>query len=556
MDEVAPLTGTFEIDGLRFVSTFENLFLNLKINYMSNFLKYSINSTNVVTLVVVLLFFTETGFAQMLGLSDPDKVLKPLYGEIAPILSYQDLTKVVIPNTVIESAVVDPNGYVVVTAVVNHPPANDRVKVWIGLPLKGWNGRFCGVGGGGFMGGSSSSLDYLTDRGCAVGSTNGGHDGPRAFFALDTLSHSQNWQEIRDFAYLGIHDMTVVGKALVKAFYGKPASYSYFIGGSNGGRQGITNLQRYPEDYNGVVAYYPAIYFTRNLFSALWPQAVMNDARNLVSRAKLKAVNKAMIAACDGDDGVVDGVINDPLHCTWDPKIFVGTAVGESTFTEADADVVRKIWEGPRTHDGKFLWYGMTRGADLLALAGTSGDPLKGLVNPTFLDWIRYFLVNDPHWDISSLTCTEFELLWQQSIEQYGQIFYAENPDLTPFRNQGGKLLLVHGLADQLIVPQTSINYLEQVQSRMGGAKATSKFMRLFLAPGIDHYVLGPGPVPSGIFDAVVSWVEEGKAPERITAIKQKSGKIIRTRPLFPYPHVARYSGSGSTDDAANFEKK
>ena len=486
--------------------------------------------------------FTMSSFAQIQGMNDPNKVLKPLYGKITPALSCEDLKKITIPNTVIESVIVNSKGYCMVTAVVNHPPANDQVKVWIGLPLKDWNGRFCGMGGGSYNGGFKAFIPRLTDRGCAVGVTDGGHEGGEASFALDTVNHCLNWQGIRDFAYLGIHDMTIVGKALVQAFYGKPTRYSYFIGGSTGGRQALTESQRYPEDYDGILAGFPAINWTRIVVGNLWPQAVMNDAKNLVPKAKLDAVTKALIAACDGDDGVVDGVIKDPFHCTWDPKQFVGSTVGGSTFTEADADVVRKIWEGARTHDGKFIWYGMPRGSDLFALAGTKGEPLKGDPSFSFLGWAQYFLKMNPNWDISTLTCAQLELLFNQSVEQFGNVFYGENADLRPFRNHGGKLLIVHGLNDQRVQPQSTITYFEQVQNRMGGAQATSKFVRLFLAPGIDHSLFGAGAKPFGTFDALVSWVEENKAPERLKGqLMDETGKIKETTtPLFFYPYVAR----------------
>jgi hypothetical protein len=522
---------------------------------MKDFMRFLLKGNGAVILITALLCFTTNSFAQMPGLFTGE--YKPLYADVNPACGCEDLTKAAIANTIIESAVVNPQDSTCrVTAIVNHPPSKDRVKVWIALPLKNWNGRFCGTGGGGFVGGMAFSLREPAVRGFAVGATSAGHDVPNGSFALDAVNHRLNWQEIRDFAYLGIHDMTIVGKALVQTFYGKPARYSYFTGGSNGGRQAITESQRFPEDYDGILSLCPAIYWPHFFISDIWPQALMNDAKNFISKAKLDAVTRAVVTACDGDDGVVDGVIDDPLHCTWDPKAFVGTTVGESTFTEADADIVRKIWQGPHAQDGSFLWYGMPRGAELSALAGTIGDPPRGAPNTLFTDWIQYFLVTDPKWRITMLNCAELELLGNQSIEQYSGVFYAENPDLSHYRDHGGKLLIVHGLADQLITPQGTIDYFERVQSQMGGAKATSRFVRLFLVPGVNHGFIGAGPGPVGEFRALVSWVEEGNAPDRIMAeLRDKSGKVIRTRPLFPYPQVAIYKGSGSTDDAANFVK-
>ena len=170
------------------------------------------------------------------------------------------------------------------------------------------------------------------------------------------------------------------------------------------------------------------------------------------------------------------------------------------------------------------------------------------------LDWVRYFLLQDPQWDWTSLTRGEFELLWNQSVEQYGEVTGTDDPDLTRFGDRGGKVIIVHGLADQLIPVAGTIDYYQRVQRRMGGAQSTAGFARLFLAPGANHGLNGAGPRPTGMMEAVIRWVEDGKAPERIEAeLREETGKLIRTRPLFPYPQVARYKGSGSTDDAANF---
>ena len=511
---------------------------------------------NAITLSATLLCLSTISYAQISGMHDPAKAINAVYTDVNPIISCEDLTKVTIPNAVIESAVADPKGFCLVTVVVNHPPANDHVKVWIALPTKNWNGRFYGTGGGGFVGGLTISLREPVSEGFAAGATNAGHEVFNASFALDADNHHLNWQEIRDFAYLGIHDMTLVGKRLVQAFYGKPARYSYFAGGSNGGRQALTESQRFPEDYDGILSLCPAINWSYILISDLWPQAVMNDAKNLISKAKFDAVNKAMIETCDGLDGVKDGVINDPLHCTWDPKTLVGTTVGESLFSVADADVVRRIWEGPRAHDGKFLWHGMPRSSDLTAQAGTTGTPLKNAPNSLFTDWTKYFLTTDLKWDVSLMNCDAFELLCNQSVEQYGAVFYAENTNLAPFRDHGGKLLIMHGLSDQLINPQGTIEYFKEVEKQMGGDKATSKFVRLYLVPGVNHGFVGAGAGPVGEMDALISWVEKGKIPGVINAeLHDMSGKLIRTRPLFPYPQIARYKGTGNTDEAANFVK-
>jgi hypothetical protein len=312
--------------------------------------------------------------------------------------------------------------------------------------------------------------------------------------------------------------------------------------------------QRYPDDYDGIVSACPAINWHRFLPADLWPQVVMLAAKNFMPKSKLEAARVAAVAACDALDGVTDDVIDDPGRCAYDPKALVGTQVSDSPFTEADAEVVRKIWEGPRRHDGSFLWHGLTRDTDLSALANTDGSPLTGKPFGIPLDWFRYFLIHDPKWDWTTITPAEFELLWMQSVEQYGTVIGTDNPDLTPFRDRGGKLIIYHGLADQLIPAEGTIDYYKRVQQHMGGPERAAQFVRLFLAPGVDHGFRGAGPTPTGLSDAITQWVEEGKAPASIHAeLRDKAGNLVRTRPLFPYPQVAKYKGSGSTDDAANF---
>jgi len=481
--------------------------------------------------------------------------VRPVYSDAEPVCDCEELMSLSLPDTKIESAVLrTTDSTCVVTAAVNHPPSDDRVTVTVALPVKNWNGRFYGLGGGGFMSGIPFFLSIPASQGFAAAVTDGGHEGGSGSFALDTVQGRLRWQEIRDFAYQGIHDMTVVGKAVVQAYYGKPAGYSYFVGGSTGGRQGMMEAQRFPEDYDGILSYFPAINWGRLLPADLWPQAVMIDENNYVSAAKLNAVSEAVIAAADGDDGVIDGVIDYPFNCTWNPQEFVGTTVGDEVFTEADANVVRRIWEGPRTYDDKFLWYGLTRGTRLTDLAGTKGSPPTGTPFDVSLEWLRYFIVLDPEWDIKSLTWAEFEQLFNQSVDQYTEVIGTEETDLSRFRDHGGKLIIMHGLADQLVPPQGTIRYFDSMNRRMGGINATSRFARLYLVPGVDHSLFGAGPTPVGQFDALIHWVEDGRAPYRIVAeLKDKEGNVIRTRPMFPYPSMAEYSGKGSTDRAENY---
>lgn len=479
---------------------------------------------------------------------------KSLFPAAAPVCSPDDLLKGSLPNTTIDSAVIDPtDGSCRVTATVTHPPAGDCVKIFIALPTKDWNGRFRGTGGSGLSGGNPNNLRGPVALGYAAGATDTGHEGGGGSFALD-VNGRLNWQAIQDNAYLGIHEMTVVGKALAEAFYGQAPGRSYFVGSSTGGRQALSEAQRFPNDYDGIVSACPAINWHRFVPGHHWPQVVMLAAGNFVPKAKLDAATAAVVAACDAMDGVTDGVIDDPTRCTYDPKALVGTKVGDSVFTGADADAIRKIWEGPRTQDGTFLWYGITRGSELFNTAGTVGSPLTGKPFGISLDYIRYFLLQDPKWDWTTGTPAKYEQLWRQSAEQYRAVLGTDNPDLAPFRDRGGKLIILHGLADQLIPPGGTIDYYQRVQQQMGGAEKTAQFARLFLVPGVDHGFRGAGPTPTDQIAAIIRWVEEGQPPEKLLAeLRNRDGKVVRTRPLFPYPQVATFKGSGSTDDAANF---
>jgi pimeloyl-ACP methyl ester carboxylesterase len=475
-----------------------------------------------------------------IGPATPDPGPKPLFIGIAPVRTGESLKDLVIPGTTIESVTQSNDGSVRITAVVTHPPAADHVRIFIALPGKAWNGRFYGTGGGGFSGGSALALEGPLRQGFAVGATDTGHPGADGTFALDASGHL-DWQAIVDNAYQGIHDMTRVGKALTSAYYGKPPGYSYFVGFSTGGRQGLSEAQRFPEDYDGIVSGCPAINWHKFVISELWPQVVMAASNNRVSIAKLQAATAAAIAACDEMDGVKDGLIEDPSRCTYDPNALIGTQIGDSTVTQADADVIRKIWDGPRTPDGSFIWYGLSRGADLTAIAGARPFPIS-------MDYVRYFLVQDAKWDIAKLTPAEFERLFNQSVEEYGAVFGTDNPDLSRFRDHGAKIILMHGQADQLIMTQGTVDYYKRVMQQMGGRDKVIPFARLFLIPGAGH---GNGGIGNGAVDAVIRWVEEGTSPDNLI----NRGPNGRTRPLFPYPELSRYAGTGSIDDASNFQR-
>jgi feruloyl esterase len=487
----------------------------------------------------------------------PTTTFKPLVSNATPSRTCESLTTVSLGNTTIESASLDPGDGAIgpscrVTAVVTHPPAGDRVRIFLAFPMKDWNGRFQGVGGGGFSGGSPMAVRQPAAQGFAAGSTDTGHEGGSGSFALDANGRL-NWQLIRDNAYLGIHEMTVVGKAMTQAFYGTAPQRAYFNGCSTGGRQGLSEAQRYPDDYDGIVAGAPAINWTKLHPEQLWGSLVMLEAKNFLPMCKFNAATAAAVSACDEIDGVKDGVIDDPARCTYDPKALIGTSSGDcGAFTEADVDVIRKIWDGPKRSDGAALWYGLPRGADFGGLSGTQGNPPTGRPNPITLEWFRFFLTNNPQWDWTTITRGSYEQLWEQSVEEFSSVIATDNPDLSAFRDRGGRIVMWHGQADPLIYPGGSIDYYKRVTQQMGGAAKTTAFFRFFLAPGVGHCGGGAGPAPTGQLQAVTDWVETGKAPDTLLAVR-RDGAVSRSRPLCQFPMSARYKGQGSTDEAVNF---
>jgi hypothetical protein len=491
------------------------------------------------------------GFGGPLG-----EIPQPAIPDVAPRRTCESLMDVAFPDVVIESAELDQDGsgHCRVSAIKTNPPMGDEIRIWIGIPTANWNGRFLGTGGGGFSGGGTFGINRPLALGYASGATDTGHQGGSGSFALDS-NDRLNWQLIRDNAHVGIHEMTITGKALTEALYGVAPRYSYFNGCSTGGRQGLMEAQRYPQDYDGIVSAAPAINWVRFIPQELWGAVVMNEEDNPIPACKLAAATAAAIEACDTIDGVEDGVIEDPVRCEFDPESLVGTSAGAcGAFTAVDASIIRQFWDGPRGVGGKFLWYGLPRGADLNALWGGDGEPLRPRAFSISLDWFRYFLAEDPDLDWTSISPARYERYFEQSVEQFSEVIATDNPDLAAFRDRGGKLLIWHGWADQLISAHGTVDYYERVVDEMGGAEETAEFARLFMAPGVGHCAGGAGPSPVELLDTLRVWVEEGDAPEILRAeSRDQTGEVSKSRPLCPYPLVASYSGNGSTDNAANF---
>jgi len=477
-------------------------------------------------------------------------------GTDRPVRSCESLAAVQLPHTTIVSATSVPASVSVpahcaVQAVVSNPPADDQIRIGVWLPTENWNRRFQGLGGGGFSGGSPTAVPTAAlQAGYAAAATDAGHTGFSGSFALNP-DGTLNWQLIADFGYLGIHEMTVTAQELVRRFYGRPFR-SYFNGCSTGGRQGLMEAQRYPKDYDGIAAGAPAINWTKFHPAQFWGQLQMRLAGNVVAPCKLAAVTQAAIAACDPRDGVTDGIVGDWPGCRFDARTLIGTGTACGAITAADADLVNMMWAGPRGVDGEFLWYGLEREASLLALNNSVG----GVGVPFFvgLEWFRYWLLQDPSWDWQTMTYEHYLLLFQQSVLQYQAVIATDDPDLSGFRDAGGKVVFWHGAADPLIFFRGSVDYYERLVAATGGAKQTDKFARFFVAPGVGHCGGGQGAAPTDALDAVVRWVEQGRAPAHLSGQRTDSaGNVVLTRPVCQYPLVARYKGHGDTMDAKNF---
>ncbi len=455
-------------------------------------------------------------------------------------------------------------------SIVVAPQIN--IEVW--LPLSGaWNQRFEGVGGGGYAGTISwPQLATALKAGFATASTDTGHS---AFapnngasgggFALNQPADTLNRGLIEDFAQRSEHQLAVKGKAAIRAFFDEAPRFSYWTGCSTGGRQGWIEAQRHPNDYDGILAGAPAMNWDRFIPAELWPQIVMHEEVGApIAASKLNAATGAAIAACAGKDGglATDAFLSDPRACTFDPTVNPA-ALG---LTSAEAAAISKIWDGPRSSEGERLWFGPTKGTALSAfpfggLAGASPFPIAA-------DHFVYWIHQNPAFDWHSVTESSFAGDFRKSELLFEDVVGTDRTNLDGLIRHRAKLLGYHGWVDSLIPPGGSVNYFERLFERYGQQEVDT-FARLFMAPGMDHCLFGPGPnsfgnflpVPADpqhdVFLALQQWVEHGVAPEQIIATKyvndNPASGVAMTRPLCKFPKAAHYTGSGASTDAANW---
>jgi feruloyl esterase len=436
-----------------------------------------------------------------------------------------------------------------VTIDVTTTLASDGITVWLLLPVQHWNGRFLGLGGGGWVAGFPAALDAGASLGFATAITNAGRPydlsvDPQELGRLvgrnDFLLDAQgrlDWNELVNFAYRGIHEMTVVGKAVTAEFYGVQPRYAYFSGCSTGGRQGQAEVQRYPQDYDGVLSGSPAINWAHFAAAESWPFAVTRELGD-VAQCKLNAARRAAVAACDGDDGARDGLVSGVGSCGFDAKALVGMQTDCGVIDAQEADVIGRIWEGPRRRDGSRLWNGIDRAALIHAPQAPAhqASPFSDGKPP----------------NADSLSLAQFESQFDQFVERYGAVMDTSSPELGAFAKHG-KTILWHGVADDIIPAQGTVHYVDSIRRTLGG-RATDDFLRLYLAPGVGHCGGGDGPQPVALLEPLMEWVEHDRAPEAVRSEnRNQGGRITRTRPLCPYPTLARYRGRGSLHEAGSF---
>jgi len=422
------------------------------------------------------------------------------------------------------------------------PVSDSEIKIEVWLPETGWNGNLQSVGNGAWAGTISyPAMGTALTAGYATASTDTGHTGGNP--ATFVPGHPE---KVIDFSYRAVHEMTVAAKAIINGRYGTNPKYSYWNGCSTGGRQALTEAQRYAADYDGIIAGAAAIYTTHlqgsQVFSAA---AVHKDEASYIPPAKYAVLHAAVLEACDELDGVKDGVLENPTKCHFDPqKLLCKEADGPSCLTAPQVEAARQIYAGPANARGKSLFPGLERGSET-GWATLSGPKPMALADETY----KFLVFQDANWNYLTFNAERDIAAGDKTA---GALMNSIDPDLKPLFSRGGKVLMYHGWADPGIAPQNSVNYYNSVIEKLGKA-AVSNSMRLFMVPGMGHCAGGDGTSTFSMIDAISAWVEQGKAPDRIEASRVRAGKTDRTRPLCPYPQVAVYNGSGSTDESANF---
>ncbi len=470
------------------------------------------------------------------------------------------------PSQVIQTRHIEAAGPVPAHCMVSSY-VSPRTEMHVFLP-DAWNGKFIKRGCGGFCGAVyDATCDSALTRGFACEADDMGHrstgiDGKWAYNDLEAKF---------DFGTRSTHVTALAGKAMTEAYYGQPIAFSYYMGGSTGGRQGLLLAERYPWDFNGIVAGAPVISELGAAVELLWNVRANLDAngKSILKVGQLKLIHKAALDACDAADGLKDGIIGDPAHCAFDPASLLCRSSGagaKDCLTREQVAVVRKIYDGPVDSKGRKLWpRGPYPGSELNWADNYINDDGPSVYSSFIGDLFRYmaFPVDPgPTWQVKDF---DFDRDPGRIGEMEG-LYNVSNPDLRQFKAAGGKLIMFQGLADQSVVPAGPIDFYEAVEREMGGRPETIDFMRLFLLPGVNHVIGGDGADSVDYLAYLLDWVEHGKAPDAIVAMHLKASHvdlipvtppkpddIAFSRPSYPYPVMTRYDGKGDGNSAASF---
>jgi hypothetical protein len=447
------------------------------------------------------------------------------------------------------------------------PTSDSRIRFEVWLPAQDWNGRVIGTGNGGFAGSIyyQQLAGYLR-RGFVVAGTDAGHQAE----STDASWAYGHPEKVKDFGWRAIHLTAELAKQILAAYYGKPAGKSYFDACSDGGREALMEAQRFPEDYDGILAGAPANAWSTMVASgARALQELTSDPRAYIPDGKLPAIQRAALAACDMLDGVKDGVIGNPAACHFDPQVLLCKSDDAlDCLTQPQIDALKALYAGIRDEHGALLFPGYSMGDETGWKEWIVGeDPTASLSSRFVQNYVRYMVSGDPRANV--LTADVDDLL-RQSKEKEAADLDATNPDLSRFAARGGKLILYHGWDDPAIPPENTLSYYKGVEAQTGAEKAET-FVRLYMVPGMEHCTGGPGAnafgqygietssgPAYGLFDSLENWVEKGLPLDSVIATKYEAGpngamKAKLTRPLCAYPKIAKYSGTGDINDAANF---
>lgn len=490
--------------------------------------------------------------------------------------------KIIAPNMKVLSAEYDADGATVGRTKVDLPmcrivgeaaPTKDSrigFEVWL-PPGSSWNGKFQAEGSGASAGAiSPGPMLTALKMGYATMSTDNGHvTDPSA----PNGANEQSWalghpEKMVDFAYRALHVSTVAAKNIVQRFYGRKASESYFIGCSQGGHHALMEATRFPADYDGIVAGAPAWHWANQMINATWNSRAATLDPSALTEESAALLNRKVIEACDTLDGVKDGVIEDPRQCHFDPALLqctAGDAPGEC-LTPAQVTAAKAIYSGAKKSDGTPIFQGYAPGSEAEWFRVWAGKAPGG----SAFDFFRYSVFQDPNfkntdfdYDKDTDRALSAKVVGKETVAEV----YNVKPDLTRFAAMGHKLIMYHGWADQQISPYASLEFYQKIVAKLGQAK-TDAFLKLYMLPGIYHCAGGPGTGNFGaagpaispdaehdITTALDEWVAKKKAPGHFigTHINAETKMADRTRPICPWPQMAKYKGSGDTNDAANF---